>query len=316
MKVVDEMKELPLACPCEVKQTLTKMKDVYICDNRECEHNKMENGFPCVNSIPIIISETRTDTVCAMEAGKTYVQRPLSKFVGIKKILVGESEITKGNCEKFLAELFRDNKKPKVLVVGGGATGSGSDKLWTAKDIEIHSIDIYASDSVDIVCDAHYLPLKNDFYDGVWIQAVLEHVVEPIAVVDQIYRVLKLGGIVYAETPFLQQVHEGAYDFTRYTVLGHRWLFRKFELIDLGGIKGPEVVFVWSVRYLIQALLRNRSAARFVGILLGLLTRPLGKLVSKESLYDSSSGVYFIGKKVPHVKIAHKDLISLYKGGS
>ena len=40
---------------------------------------------------------------------------------------------------------------------------------------------------------------------------------------------LFFSGIVYAETPFMQQVHEGAYDFTRYTVLGHRYLFKKFK---------------------------------------------------------------------------------------
>ncbi len=48
----------------------------------------------------------------------------------------------------------------------------------------------------------------------------------------EIHRVLKDDGIVYADTPFMQQVHEGAYDFTRFTLSGHRWLFKNFALLD------------------------------------------------------------------------------------
>ena len=98
------------------------------------------------------------------------------------------------------------------------------------------------------------MPLQSNSFDGVWIQAVLEHVVEPSKVVSEIYRVLKTHGIVYAETPFMQQVHEGAYDFTRYTVLGHRYLFKDFEMIGIGGNKGPELVLAWAFRYFVWAL--------------------------------------------------------------
>ena len=114
---------------------------------------------------------------------------------------MGESKITKKNCENFIKNLFLSSKKPKVLVIGGGDRGSGTDKLWNNKEIEIHSIDIYASDNVDVVCDGHYLCFKSDYYDGVWIQAVLEHVVEPNIVVNEIYRVLKPGGNFLPSVP-------------------------------------------------------------------------------------------------------------------
>ena len=51
--------------------------------------------------------------------------------------------------------------------------------------------------------------------------------------------VYKDDGLVYADTPFMQQVHMGRYDFTRFTYLGHRRLFRKFEEIDSGAVSGP-----------------------------------------------------------------------------
>ena len=141
-----------------------------------------------------------------------------------------------------------------------------------------------------------------------------EHVVEPDVVVAEIFRVLKEGGLVYAETPFMQQVHEGAYDFTRFTVLGHRYLFKAFEAIDFGGNKGPEVVFAWAARYLAWSLTRSRKIGRIVGVAVGLLMRPLEPLVSKESMHDASSGVYFLGRKVGKHSLSHKDLVALYKG--
>jgi len=143
---------------------------------------------------------------------------------------------------------------------------------------------------------------------------VLEHVVEPVKVVDEIVRVLKDQGLGYAETPFMQQVHEGAYDFTRFTVLGHRYLFRKFAAIEIGGIKGPELVLAWSIRYFFWSISRSRALGRLVGLLAGLVLRPFEALMSKESLYDASSGVFFLGYKSSDVRLSHKDLVALYQG--
>ena len=308
------MKKLPLTCPCKLKKSLKKIKNSFICLNKKCIHNKPLNAFQFVKSKPILISEQKTDTVCDIKSSKIYVKRSFSKIKFIKKYFFGDSNTTKKNCEKFLSGLLKNPIKPKVLVVGGAEKGSGADKLWLNKKIELHSIDIYASKTVDVICDAHYLPLKKNFYNGVWIQAVLEHVVDPKKVVDEIYRVLKPGGIVYAETPFMQQVHEGAYDFTRYTVLGHRFLFKKFQLIDIGGNKGPEIAFAWSAKYLVWSLTRNQLFAKIIGNLITLLVSPLRFFLSKKSMYDASSGVFFLGRKVKNYLVTHKKLISLYKG--
>ena len=46
------------------------------------------------------------------------------------------------------------------------------------------------------ICDAHDIPFENKFFDGVIIQAVLEHVVDPYRCVEKIHRVLKVKGLV------------------------------------------------------------------------------------------------------------------------
>jgi ubiquinone/menaquinone biosynthesis C-methylase UbiE len=125
-----------------------------------------------------------------------------------------------------------------VLVIASGSIGSGMFELYCHSEINVVGIDIYSSPSVDFIVDAHYLPFKNAVFDGVWIRAVLEHVVDPSLVVTEIHRVLRPDGIVYSDTPFMQQVHEGAHDFQRYTALGHRYLFSSFDVMKIGGNGG------------------------------------------------------------------------------
>ena len=151
-------------------------------------------------------------------------------------------------------------------------------------------------------------------YDGVWIQAVLEHAVDPDRVAAGIHRVLKPQALVHAETPIMQQVREGAYDFTWFTVLGHRYLFRSFAVIDMGGIGGPEVVLSRALRYFLQALTRSRHIARFAGLFFGVILRPFAPLMSRASMFDAANGVNFFGRKQPGHAMTHKELITLYKG--
>ena len=248
------------------------------------------------------------------EFGKSYVDRPYSKYSRLKHLIGGESKITKANCDRFMSLVCEAADKPRILVVGGGERGAGTEALWDRQGVEIDSFDIYASNTTDVVCDAHYMPFESGSYDGVWIQAVLEHVVDPGSVAAEIHRVLKPQAVVYAETPFMQQVHEGAYDFTRFTVLGHRYLFRNFEMIDMGGVGGPDVVLSWALRYFTWSLTRSRQLARLVGLSFGLILRFLAPLMSKASMFEAASGVYFQVRKAADHSITHKDLVSLYKG--
>lgn len=301
------------ACPCRAKSRLRQLGDRLCCTNKGCLHNKKKSGFHIIDDVPVIISQDLCDTVCDPEMVESYVERSSQKLSTLGKILSGTSPVTKSNANYFGRLITRESVPAKVLVIGAGERGSGTEALWNDPQIEIEGVDIYIAETVDVVCDAHYLPYPDEAFDGVWIQAVLEHVVEPQVVVAEIHRVLKPSGIVYAETPFMQQVHEGAYDFTRFTVLGHRYLFRDFALIRLGGNKGAEQALSWSLRYFVWALTRSRFLARVVGFGAQMALRPLAKLLSKQALFDSSSGVFFLGKKSTK-RIRHRDVIGLYKG--
>jgi ubiquinone/menaquinone biosynthesis C-methylase UbiE len=59
----------------------------------------------------------------------------------------------------------------------------------------------------NVVCDLHCLPLKDDSFDLVINEAVLEHVKKPWVVVNEIQRVLRHGGYLYVKVAFMQPVH-------------------------------------------------------------------------------------------------------------
>lgn len=157
--------------------------------------------------------------------GGSYVARDDNRSTAktqILQMLFGTNQVARRCCSRFLVQLKSEAERPRILVIGGGARGSGADALYGDNSVELIGTDIYASTNTAIVADGHKLPFIDSSFDGVWIQAVLEHVLDPPVVVGEIYRVLRPGGMVYADTPFMQQVHEGAYDFTRYTLSGHR----------------------------------------------------------------------------------------------
>jgi len=61
------------------------------------------------------------------------------------------------------------------------------------------------------------LPFEDGTFDTILLSDVLEHIPTPQALVNEMFRVLKPGGTVLANTPFMYWVHEAPFDFHRYT---------------------------------------------------------------------------------------------------
>lgn len=178
--------------------------------------------------------------------------------------------------------------------------------------IELVSFDIYASNTVQFVADAHDIPLPDEEFDAVIIQAVLEHVLNPEKVAAEIYRLLKNDGIVYAETPFLQHVHEGAYDFTRFTESGHRFLFRKFDVVKSGVTAGTGTQLLWSLEYFARGLSRSRLIGKVVKLGFFWL-QYLDRAIPEAYNIDAASGVFFMGRK-QNEAIPYNEIVTHYKG--
>jgi SAM-dependent methyltransferase len=199
--------------------------------------------FPLVNGVPILINEHNS-----VFQIREFLERIDTFFITpsrIRSLIFGLSPdlsvnyAAKVNYRRLEQLLFERSSRPRVLVLGGSILGAGMKKFRANPAIEFIDTDVAFGPLTKAICDAHGLPFQKGTFDAVVAQAVLEHVCDPYRCVDEIHRVLKPGGLVYAETPFMVPAHSTPYDFHRFTYVGYRRLFKRYEQIGFGPVGGP-----------------------------------------------------------------------------
>jgi len=214
---------------------------------------------------------------------------------------------------------LRDIESPVLLVVGSGSQRKWIDSVLGADDAAcvVYS-DVDTRADVDLFCDGHELPFQDSSFDAVVATAVLEHVLYPEQVAGEIVRVLKTGGWLYSEIPFMQQVHEGAYDFTRYTLSGHRRLFNAILEIESGMVAGPGTALVWSVENFFLSFafrpLPRKIIKTGVRILFSWLKYFDYVLADKPQAMDGASCTYLFGQKAEKSGVSDSDIVPNYVG--
>jgi uncharacterized protein YbaR (Trm112 family) len=167
-----------------------------------------------------------------------------------------------------------------VLDLGGGDRRHADDRVLNLEYLPYELVDLYA--------DGLQLPFPDDVFDAVLSQAVLEHVPDPHRAVDEIRRVLKPGGTVYAEFAFMQPLHAVPYHFFNITPHGAELLFRDFEDMTFGVFGGLGETMRWFFR-LVDA--ERRVGAPDAETVLGVLDR-LDGAISAEELGQFASAVW------------------------
>ena len=128
------------------------------------------------------------------------------------------------------------------------------------------TIDIMPGPCVDIVADARAMPFVDGACEGVWLEALLEHVENPEAVLKETHRVLRDGGWLYCEVPFLQGEHAAPADYRRWTRRGLEQLFDGWELQWLEPASGPFSALAYQMRVCL-AVLTSFGSRRLYGLL-------------------------------------------------
>jgi SAM-dependent methyltransferase len=282
-----------------------------------------ERRFPVVQGTPVLLDEEASlfrfaDFATAGHTTWLPTSRPRQ---AVSRVLPSLSRNLK--ARENYAELRTlllgeaEGRRPRVLVIGGSRLGQGMEEFAADPGLELVDTDVSFGPRTSIVCDAHRLPFADDSVDAVVAQAVVQALVDPEACVAEMHRVLRPGGYVYAETPFMQQVFGAQFDFTRYTQLGHRRLFRDFEEIRSGPVCGPGMALAWSYQYFLLSFVRGARAralvkgfARVTGFWLKYADHAL---IDRPGAVDAASGVYFLGR-ASETPLTDEELIRQYRG--
>ncbi len=306
-----------LCCPV-CRGALQDTDDVTLhCTNASCAAR-----YPVRGDIPILLNEANSlftiDSYLAAQPTHFFKpQTPLRRAMARLLPEITANVRGKKNYRRVIELLAARTPTPTVLIVGGSVAGNGAEELLAQPNYTLVESDVSLGPRCTLICDSHDLPFVDGTFDAVIFQAVLEHVLDPARCVAEAYRVLQPKGLLYAETPFMQQVHGGAYDFTRFSHLGHRRLFRHFEEIDSGCICGSGAALAWSIKYFLWSWTANRHLRAFFSVATRLCWWWLKYIdfltANTPGSYDAASGYYFLGKKSAHV-LSDQELIKLYRG--
>jgi SAM-dependent methyltransferase len=182
--------------------------------------------------------------------------------------------------------------------------GSKDTPVQLPRGMRMVTVDIDPGVAPDIVADAHDLHMiPSDHADGVLVISVLHHCRKPWVVVEELYRILKPGGIIYANVPFMFPFHVDPDDFWRVSYHGIDVLFERFEKIDSGYNRGPAS----SMNELLvhfNALLFSFGSRRLYGLNVDVFrwllfwVKYLDVLLAKHpAARVIHTGTYFLGRK-------------------
>ena len=314
-KVSTDLQELLRCVVCQSR--LLRCSDELRCANPACG-----TCFPIVDDVPVLINDKESLFRCAeflrrINTTVDYARPWFREWCDQMLPSLSRNLKSRENYEELGRLLRQRASAPMVLVVGGRIPGQGMQALESQPGIRLVETDVAFGPRTRLICDAADLPFANSTFDGVIIQAVLQYVPDPARCVREIERVLKPDGLLYAETAFMQQVVHGRYDFTRFTYLGMRRLFRRFRELRGGPVGGPGMALAWAFHYFLLSF----GSSRRVRAGLHAFTRltvfwlkyfdPL--LADRPGTYDAASGYFFLGERTMR-PLPDRRLIELYRG--
>jgi ubiquinone/menaquinone biosynthesis C-methylase UbiE len=190
-------------------------------------------------------------------------------------------DINEINRQKWLKKII--SKLPKNLrILDAGAGELKNRKYCTHLDYVSQDFGQYKgskkdglhnkkwdTSEIDIVSDICKIPQADASFDAILCSEVLEHVPDPIKVLDEFHRLLKLGGKLIITAPFSSNVHMAPYyyysGFSKYWYEHHLQLsgfkietlvangdwysLLRQEITRLGSIERKNSSWTWPISY-------------------------------------------------------------------
>ena len=208
-----------LVCP-DCRSSLTFTSDAGCCDHCVIDYPIRNNKIYFIK-VPAK-SEDFLDKV------KEKMKRGFGKYyytIGVNVIAPTYPFNLGNNVKKYI------NSKTQIVI----DIGSGNNRI----DKNIICLDMFDYDSVDVVCDVDKLPFKENSVDAFVSRSMLEHVPDPLKLVDQFYDCTKENGFGLHLIPFLYPFHASPYDFQRFTHKGVAILFNEWTIVEQKNKTGP-----------------------------------------------------------------------------
>ncbi len=141
------------------------------------------------------------------------------------------------NIIEFI-DTWKSNIQGSVLDIGAGTWDYPRKTLQ--KNCKYLSVDNFLHPNVDLICDIHHLDrvFEPESWDFILCFDVLEHVQQPVTVVQQVKKLLKPGGIFLATTPYFYPLHSNAQTQDYWRISADAL---KFILLDASGYSQVDV---------------------------------------------------------------------------
>jgi SAM-dependent methyltransferase len=189
---------------------------------------------------------------------------PVQFGASLHKLAEYDAESANGLPSPWIAEL--DGNPNKLF----GDIGAGlRSTVW----LNCVNVEVYPSITSDILIEPNCeLPFRDASLDGIGCFAVLEHVNKPWEMAREFARVVKPGGKIFIDWPFLQPVHGYPSHYYNATREGLCALFSgEFEISELytHAWQGPDFTVSWILNALVSSIkdddLRKRLSEMTVG---------------------------------------------------
>lgn len=102
----------------------------------------------------------------------------------------------------------------------------------------------------DILADLNEpLPIESEVADTVFSISVMEHLCNPQVFLDEAHRILKPGGSIVLQVPFMWQVHEAPHDYFRFTNYGLQYMFEKAGFNEITIYSQTGFWVMWTLKF-------------------------------------------------------------------
>jgi len=214
----------------------------------------------------LVYGQTLISTKTSMENPLKRAFKKYPRFYQMVRRIVSPTLFLRGQSSAFF---IRNVSYEKIII----NVGSGNRRIRE----DVINVDMLSYEDVDVCARAEDLPFKDESVDYLIAETLLEHVKDPVGVVNEFWRVLKVNGVVFMTIPFLYPFHAVPEDYTRFTANGVQELLRDFDVKRLEIYAGPVSTLIWSLAYFCALPISylGRGVFEYTAYLLMVILSPL-----------------------------------------